>query len=148
MERCISLILKKKFCKYCKLSKLLRFFYKRKDSCYSSACRSCHYQQTKKYQLMYKKFFRELARDRHASLRQEVLAAYGSCCVCCGENIVEFLTIDHIDNEGASYRRNVPASKLYRRLKRNKSPKDNFQLLCYNCNCAKGRLGQCPHANN
>jgi hypothetical protein len=24
-------------------------------------------------------------------------------------------------------------------------PKDNFQLLCMNCNFAKGHRGECPH---
>jgi predicted HNH restriction endonuclease len=30
-------------------------------------------------------------------------------------------------------------------LKRQGFPKDEFQLLCSNCNQAKHRYGQCPH---
>lgn len=58
-----------------------------------------------------------------------------------------FLSVDHIDNTGAQDRRLNGGSSLYRRLKRMGFPKDNFQLLCWNCNSGK-RLngGICPHA--
>lgn len=36
------------------------------------------------------------------------------------------------------------SKNLYRWLKENNYPKDNFRLLCYNCNCAR-RQGKCPH---
>ena len=34
---------------------------------------------------------------------------------------------------------------MYRWLKKHGFPKEGFQLLCYNCNCAKGFFGKCPH---
>lgn len=37
---------------------------------------------------------------------------------------------------------------FYRWLKNNGFPKKDFQLLCFNCNCAKGFFGMCPHKYN
>lgn len=85
------------------------------------------------------------------SLRQLVLNHYGYRCVCCGENELIFLTIDHINNDGAEHRKqlcknsNVGSVGLYRWLKKNNFP-DGFQILCYNCNIGKYRNGGvCPH---
>ncbi len=77
-------------------------------------------------------------------LRSEILNAYGAQCACCGESTPEFLTIDHINNDGADHRREIKTS-LYRWLKARGFPKHNYQLLCFNCNCAKGIHGECPH---
>ena len=66
-------------------------------------------------------------------------------CACCGELIEEFLTIDHI-----SGRKNYNHSKsstgyiLYSWIIQNDFP-DGFQILCMNCNWAKGMYEQCPH---
>ena len=77
-----------------------------------------------------------------------VIKEYGGECVCCHEKTIEFLTIDHIGNNGSEERKNTnqgTGSKLYRWLIKNNFPKDNYQLLCFNCNCAKGFFGYCPH---
>jgi hypothetical protein len=80
------------------------------------------------------------------TIRQEILEAYGHRCTCCGESRQEFLAIDHIFNDGAEHRKQVGSSKtFYYWLKRNGFPKDRFQLLCHNCNLAKGFYGECPH---
>ena len=81
-------------------------------------------------------------------LRQEIIEAYGGSCICCGEVIPEFLSIDHINNDGNEERRannGKGGAKFYRELKRKGFPKDNYQLLCMNCNFAKGHFGICPH---
>jgi hypothetical protein len=90
---------------------------------------------------------RELGRRRRQAIRAEVQFAYGSACVCCGETTVEFLTIDHIHDDGAEERREKKlfSEKFYRYLKREGYPKDRYQLLCMNCNFAKGKFGTCPH---
>jgi hypothetical protein len=80
-------------------------------------------------------------------LRLEMISAYGGKCVCCGETIPEFLSIDHINNDG--YEKRIDGEQsgaaLYKALKRQGWPSDNYQLLCMNCNFAKGHFGACPH---
>lgn len=82
------------------------------------------------------------------NLRLEIIKEYGGKCKCCGENIPEFLTIDHIHDDGGIKRKlkeEVKGGSFYRWLKEHGFPKDNFQLLCMNCNFAKGHFGGCPH---
>jgi len=78
-------------------------------------------------------------------LKLKIIEEYGGKCVCCGENRFEFLTIDHINGDGKQHRKELGANMLYNWLKKNNFPKDNFQLLCMNCNFAKGHFGKCPH---
>ncbi len=72
------------------------------------------------------------------SLKREVIKEYGGKCCCCGITMFEFLTIDHISNNGNTHRKEIGKGRIYPWLKRNGYPKDNFQLLCMNCNSAKG----------
>jgi hypothetical protein len=37
--------------------------------------------------------------------KQKIIDAYGGKCQCCGESIFEFLSIDHIHNDGAQERK-------------------------------------------
>lgn len=83
----------------------------------------------------------KIARDR-------VIKEYGGKCQCpnCDVNIPDFLTIDHINNDGKHHRLKVlKLSNIYIWLVKNNFPRDGFQLLCYNCNMAKGHHGSCPH---
>jgi hypothetical protein len=101
--------------------------------------------------LKWQKENRERRRDINATwrwkARLKVIEAYGGCCACCGEMIPEFLTIDHINNDGAEKRRNgeMGGAALYTKLEKMGYPKDDYQLLCMNCNFAKGHFGCCPH---
>ena len=69
-------------------------------------------------------------------------------CACCGELIYEFLTIDHIiSRKNIHHDKSFIGHKLYRWLINNNFP-DGFQVLCCNCNFARGRRdgdGICPH---
>jgi hypothetical protein len=87
-------------------------------------------------------------RNYEFSVKIKVIEAYGGKCTCCGETTPQFLTIDHINNDGAADRKQngkKSGTKLYRWLIQNGFPRDNYQLLCYNCNCSKGFFGYCPH---
>ena len=80
--------------------------------------------------------------------------SYGTMeCACCGETIIGFLTIDHINNNGAEHRRKLFGKKFnrlggyafYAWLKRHGYP-EGYQVMCYNCNCGRDKNnGICPH---
>ena len=77
-------------------------------------------------------------------------------CTCCGITGLEFLTIDHIipkrkmENDPKmikiGFKSTRKAGALNQWLVTNNFPK-GFQILCWNCNFAKGILGKCPHKN-
>lgn len=74
----------------------------------------------------------------------------GAICKCCGEDTIEFLTIDHINGGGNAHRREIfgkaagTGSSFYRWLKKNCYP-TGYQVLCFNCNVSKHMFGICPH---
>lgn len=97
------------------------------------------YYKTKQKQLRvaYKKW--------HNAIKEEVFNAYGNRCVCCGETKKEFLTIDHINNDGREHREKVGAQGVYLDIKKQGFPKDKYRILCMNCNHSLGIHGYCPH---
>ncbi len=82
--------------------------------------------------------------------RLQVLTHYSNGeikCNCCGEKEIKFLCIDHINNDGYKKRKNgrrAAGTELYRLIIKDNFP-DTFQVLCHNCNSAKGFYGLCPH---
>lgn len=86
--------------------------------------------------------------EYNRNVRRRVLEAYGGRCACCGETTPEFLAVDHVNNDGEAHRRELRGygRAIYQWLKDNDYPQDGrFQLLCHNCNMAKGLYGGCPH---
>lgn len=81
----------------------------------------------------------ELAKASYERLRRQVIAAYGSCCACCGEARYEFLQIDHVHNDGAEHRRQLKNSAAVLRAIRDAGYPPEYQALCANCNFAKAR---------
>ena len=93
---------------------------------------------------------KETALSYKKKLRIACLSFYGGNppkCNCCKENTYEFLAIDHINGGGNKHKKERGCSSLYAWLVRNNFP-DGFQVLCHNCNLAKGFYGACPHTNN
>lgn len=87
-------------------------------------------------------------------LREDVLIYYGNgkaICACCGETELAFLSIDHINGGGVAERKKVSNGRaggvFYSWLKKNSFP-TGYQVLCHNCNQAKGAYGVCPHKIN
>ena len=104
---------------------------------------------------------RVLALDRKSTnlrrqrIKEECFNAYGGYkCVCCGEAEPNFLTLDHINNDGGEFRkkefgrRNAAGYFTYAWLRRNGYPPE-VQVMCMNCQ--HGKLmndGVCPHLEN
>lgn len=81
---------------------------------------------------------------RRESDRLSCFEHYGVTCACCGQPNLDYLTIDHVQGGGSEHKRQLGWGHLPGWLRRNNYPA-GFQTLCYNCNCAKGKLGYCPH---
>lgn len=149
-------------CARCKTHRPAAQFYAdpRKSTGLSSWCRPCYVERNKerystpegratilaknrvsahKYKGRYK--------DRYKRMRLDMIEAYGGECACCGVTEPEFLTIDHIFNDGAEERakNSLTGARIFMHLRNLGYPKDRYQLLCFNCNCAKGIHGECPH---
>jgi hypothetical protein len=81
---------------------------------------------------------------QHRALREEAFRGYGGACSCCGENTFEFLALDHVNGGGYKDRLVRATSQIARDVINRGFPPD-FQVLCHNCNLAKGFFGSCPH---
>lgn len=85
--------------------------------------------------------------DYRAKRRLAVIKYYSNgkmCCACCSESKLEFLAIDHINGGGNKQRKESKVSNLAQWILKNNFP-EGFQILCHNCNFAKGVYKICPH---
>ena len=93
-----------------------------------------------------------LSKEARRKLFLECLDAYGGRkCACCGVDEILFLSLDHINNDGAAHRKSMGQTKrkageyVWFWLKKHKFP-PGMQVLCMNCNTGKQRNGGiCPH---
>lgn len=80
--------------------------------------------------------------------KRKVFEYYGLKCACkkCPypEPGIEFLNVDHINNDGSEHRKKIKNYDIYRWLIKENFP-PGFQTLCWNCNLAKRVIGVCPH---
>jgi|ERR1035437_193236 hypothetical protein len=82
----------------------------------------------------------------YIKLRSECISYYSNnknCCDCCGESILDFLAIDHINGKGSEHRKSINVKGGYKMcawLKRNNFP-EGFKILCHNCNFSKHKNG-------
>jgi hypothetical protein len=83
---------------------------------------------------------KERLREWNQLVKIECINHYGGCCLICGNMNIHHLTIDHINNDGASHRKEIKPHNLYIWLKHNNYP-NGFQVLCWNHNEEKYRYG-------
>lgn len=92
---------------------------------------------------------KEIDRRARRKLKLDALNAYSNNnpkCVCCGEQELEFLCLDHTNNDGNKHRKITGrGNTFYFWLRKNKYPKLNIQILCFNCNNSKKITGICIH---
>jgi len=80
----------------------------------------------------------EITHKSRIRLRIDTIVAYGGKCSICGISDVDVLDIDHISNNRAEHRRQgFHGYNLYRLLKKQNFPIDNYQVLCKYCNWKK-----------
>ena len=134
--------------------KLLKY----KGNCYScqrtyegsyKTCDPCRARRKELYLTRHRAKRIQEHKEAHQRLKIEVFKAYGGPkCSCCGEFRLEFLSIDHVNGGGRQHRQQVYGKKdggnLYAWIKGNGYP-HGFRVLCFNCNCAHGFSGYCPH---
>src|SRR3972149_8125551 len=85
-------------------------------------------------------------KTRRIQFKQQVINAYGNQCVCCRETRFEFLTFEHKNRDGAIHRKEIGGgTNMIRWIIKNNFP-SSIEILCWNCNCAKGCFGYCPHS--
>lgn len=105
-----------------------------------SACKTC----TQKCMDIRNAKERIYNHKRTRGRREAIINAYGRVCNICGEQDVNCLQIDHINNDGNSHRLEVTKSKkgganFYAWIVKNGFPRC-LQLLCANCNTSKALL--------
>ncbi len=118
----------------------------------STQCRFHHNTATKYYRRaiadpQWVEAVKNKGREKAKELKLETFNAYGGpICVCCGEEHIEFLSIDHINGrkDEPKDERKKSGNNLYRWLKNNDYP-TGFRVLCMNCNFSRGHAGYCPH---
>jgi hypothetical protein len=156
-----DLMMTTKRCTHCEIEQPREAFYVRTQPTgrqyLASWCKACYRAKTR----IWNATFRDdaararwavTAKARNLRIKDAVFGAYGGYrCACCGETERAFLTIDHIENDGATWRRETFGSRFatgwqtYRWLMKHAYP-SGYQVLCMNCNFGKRmNHGVCPH---
>src|SRR3990167_2782356 len=106
-----------------------------------------HLESSRRYSREHATEISEKRKAQRRILKQKVINGYGGKCECCNESILEFLTLDHINDDGAEHRRKLrsrQSRRLYDDIIWRNFP-SGFRVLCFNCNSARGFYGYCPH---
>lgn len=145
-----------KKCTVCGLDKPRTEYYFRKEGYIVPSCKECCKKRVKTRYIAERPKILAQGRDYQMAKRQMIkeatFAAYGGyVCACCGEKEPKFLTLDHVNNDGAAHRRSITGKRhsagthTYEWLLKRGFP-PGYQILCMNCNHGKRmNNGVCPH---
>lgn len=152
-------------CTKCGKDKDLSHFYKRKPPYkypsdeYHSWCKECTAEKDKRMyannrlkrlvrmkelRLLNQETYNRKKKEYYLKVRTEVIKHYGGKCICCGEDRIPFLALDHIEGNGNKHRKLIKTTAMTYWARKNNYP-PIFQVLCHNCNMAKHYQGICPH---
>ena len=85
----------------------------------------------------------------YAKYKSLVFDKLGNKCSCekCNINDIDSLSIDHIHGGGIQEKKVVRGLKYLKHLNKLsiEELRNNYQLLCYNCNYSKGFFNVCGH---
>ena len=87
------------------------------------------------------------SKKEYQNIKRRAMQRLGGACTCCGVTELDFLTIDHINNDGGEQRKaGQPSGQdLYRLIANAEHPPEDLQVLCWNCNMSKRVHGICIH---
>lgn len=124
-------------------------------------CRVCLTRKSRVYYKQNSLKLNKYQKQWRKRIKHAVFSWYGGKCVCCGERQIDFLSLDHINDDGYKFRKYhiTKTGKLYvggdcggirtytkiHKIGKQNKPK-NLQLLCFNCQSGKRfNNGFCPH---
>ena len=84
---------------------------------------------------------------RRTDDNRELLELLGNECKCCGEAYLPALAVDHVNGDGAEHKKELrynPSHSYFLKHLKAGTLKRPIQLLCHNCNIAKGTDLTCP----
>lgn len=117
----------------------------------ANLCRSCGNKKNITTNSCNKCNLKQKIKDRERNRQLKIMVIYyysngNMKCSCCGESYIEFLTIEHIHGGGKKHQQIVNrfGNGYYRWLIENNFP-NGIDVMCMNCNWAKGKFGKCPH---
>lgn len=135
-------------CKECKNARTRKWKQKHKKevSDYNKLYKSQHAKSVREYWDNYYRVsgYKEKRNAQNTKARTNFIEMYGGKCSCCGENRVEFLTLEHV--HGQVGKRREVSYTAYRKAVAKYDP-SKYDLLCMNCNFSRGKYGYCPHEN-
>lgn len=149
---------RKRCCKCHKWKAFSNFWRNRKfRGGFEQYCKPCSRPHKQKWYNLHKDKNLAAGAKHRARYKHEALAHYcGGIvrCQCAGCNVTieKFLTLDHINNDGAEHRKQLSGNgknkawvPMYTWARKNGYP-SIFRVLCYNCNCGRHlNKGVCPH---
>jgi len=106
-------------------------------------CTSCHEPRTHeefvrdKYKSAGVKSICRACQNTETKMRKRMIVdLFNGKCNKCGENNIDYLCVDHINDDGSKKRKNGEHLSIYTKLKLGMS-KEGLQVLCLNCNGEK-----------
>lgn len=103
-----------------------------------------NYSSVSGYALNYRKQnldrVKKLDNNRHHKAKEEALEILGNKCEFCGETEFEFLTIDHVYDDGFEERKSKQHRQIWRDIITNRVDRSRYRVLCYNCNSGRAIL--------
>ena len=150
-KRPLPLIMLASSCKVCGV--LFGSIKDRANGGFSALCRPCYNKIKTPQHAAYVEANREWINASKGRTNKEkkelykgmVFAAYGNICACCGLTTLEFLTLEHKKGGGRQHRIKRNYIGVYLDIIKRGYPKDDFCLLCMNCNFASREGRICPH---
>ena len=88
---------------------------------------------------------RQRERNRSKEIKAQLFNIYGNKCKCCGETEIAFLTLEHKLGDRVEHLKQVGNNTNMWKDAIENVDHERFEILCMNCNWAKGQFGYCPH---